>query len=423
MSNRVIALLTLIASFNAIASTTNVIDIAALAGCKTGAVNGWTVNNIDSYSDKTSVRVNNNDEFLISPDFHTQIEAIIIEVKSSSQAGRRLAFIPQINGEFSSADAEYCKYSASKNTYEPQILDNLKNCTCFKIAFAGPDDSNTGWGISYLAVITKDIPGFKTPETITIDRIKHSRATVHWINSALAVSNVVTVSSVTRRPASYSEHLAYDFMLCVNTGSSDSQDKSTDLHDKYPALSAEKLYYPANSSGAVRISTKDTNGRLTHDGLDDYTHVALQISAKRYSGDNNCSRIWAYYLDDNNEARSVGSMPISDEFTTGTIDLRDVPAGRDISIGNLDGTKSNRRFIINRIAFLGNYIPETAVTNIVSSITVVGGNTANMLGLDNDTEHLVSVTSFDAAGNHSTPSEPTSFRTSDTKQSMLLRFR
>ena len=423
MSNKKILFFALLASFNAIASTTNVIDIAALVTCKTGYINGWTVNEIDSYADKTSIRLNNNDEYLISPDFQADIEAIVVNVKSSSQAGRRLAFIPKSNGDFNASNAKYCQFSPSKNTYERQIITNFSNCACFKIAFTESDGSSTGWGISYLAVITKDPPILKTPESITIDHIKSSRATVHWINSALAVSNVVTVSTITRKPPSYSEYLTYDFALCANSGNSDSQDKSSDLHNKYPNLSAEKLYYPASSVGMIRISTKDTNGRLTHIGLTNYAHTAIQICAKRYPGDDNCSKIWAYYLGDDNETHPIGSMTISDDFTTETIDLGNTPAGRDISIGNLDGTRSNRRFLISNISILDNFIPESTTTNIISTIIVAGGNTADILGLDKATDHIVSVTSFDISGNRTSPSEPIAFKTSDVKQSMLLRFR
>src|SRR5574344_363384 len=154
-----------------------------------------TVNEIDSYADKTSIRLNNNDEYLISPDFQADIEAIVVNVKSSSQAGRRLAFIPKSNGDFNASNAKYCQFSPSKNTYERQIITDFSNCACFKIAFTESDGSSTGWGISYLAVITKDPPILKTPESITIDHIKSSRATVHWINSTLAFSNVGMVST------------------------------------------------------------------------------------------------------------------------------------------------------------------------------------------------------------------------------------
>lgn len=423
MSNKLTTIVSLFIALEAYASTTNIINIAEISACGTGTIDGWSISGIDSYADKTSIRLNNNEEYLVSPDFGAKIQAIILDVKSSSKSGRRLAFIPRINGTFDMLSARYCDYSSSKDTYERQILTDLPDCTSFKIAFNAIEGGVTGWGISYLAIVTDDIPSFKSPGSISVNRIKSTRATLNWENSSLAVSNLITVLKISKLPCSFAERVDYDFELCSNSGNSDSQDKSTDLNGKYPDLTSEKVYYPANSSGIIRISTKDTNGRLTHCGFQSYDHMALQICVKRYAGDNNCSQIFAYYLDGGEKPHAIGTIPITDEFTVGTIDLSDVPGGLPISIGNLDGYKSNRRFILQNMTFLKGFVPESITTNLAFSTVATGATSVDLLGLDKKTEYLATIIAFDAEGRSTAPSEPVSFTTQEATQSMLLKFR
>lgn len=407
------------------ADTTNVIDIAALSACGTGTVEEWTVSGIDSYADKVSIRLNNKGEYLISPDFGATVKTIILKVKSSSKSGRRLAFIPYVNGDYASKLAVVCEYSPSKDSYAAQTLDftGVQATSRFKISFDDPDNGSTGWGISYLAVVTSNPLKFSSPSSVTIDRIHPTSARICWPENEFVASNLVTISKVSESDATFSIRDNYDFELCENSGTGDSQDKSAELSEKYPAFSGEKIYYPGQSSGILRISTGSANGRLTHVGYQDYTGMAVEIVAKHHQTDINCSKIYAYYLDDEQQIHEIGSMDIESDFTTGLIRLDGVPGGAAINIGNLDGFKTNRRFVIDQIRFLADYTPGVTTTNIVQTAIAIGNSSCRIHGLSRQTEYLATVTAIDARGTVAKASKPTSFTTTEKDPGMLFRSR
>ena len=410
---------------NLSADVTNVIDIAALSACGTGTVEEWTVSGIDSYADRTSIRLNNEGEYLISPDYGAAVKTVILKVKSSSKSGRRLAFIPYVNGEYASELAVVCEYSPSNDSYTSQTIDfaNVPDSSRFKITLDHPDNGTTGWGISYLAVVTSKPLRFASPTAITVDRIHTTSARINWPVNEFVASNLVTISRISETDATFSIRDSYDFELCENSGTGDTQDKSADLAEKYPDFSGEKIYYPGQSSGILRISTGSANGRLTHVGYRDYSGLAVEIVAKRHQTDTNCSKIYAYYLDDGQQIHEIGSMDIENDFTTGLIRLDAVPGGAAINFGNLDGVKSNRRFLIDRIRFLENYIPAVTSTNVVQTVISGQNGGCRIHGLTRNTSYIATVSSIDADGNLAKSSAKTNFTTAAKDRGLLLSFR
>ena len=378
---------------------------------------------IDSYAGPTSIRVNSKEDYLISPDFDANIKSVIIKVKSSATSGRRLIIIPCVNGEYSVDLAIACTYSPNDNSYVPQSLDfrTVPVTTQFKIALEDNGDGfTTAWGISYLAVVTS---GVISPTKITVDKIHGTDVRVSWIENGFAASNLVTISKVSVTDTTFSIRNSYDFELCENSGTGDTQDRSTDLHEKYPDFSGEKIYYPLQSSGILRVSARSEKGYLTHRGYPDYSGMAIEITGKRYSSDKNCKNISAYYLDSEQQIQEIGSMDIGDEFTTKRILLSGVPGGTAINIGNLDSAKTERRFLIDRIRFLSDYIPGATTTNIVQTAIITGASSCRIHGLSRSTEYFVTVSAIDASGSIAKPSDPTCFTTAEKDVGTLIRFR
>lgn len=403
------------------ADTTNVIDIAALSACGTGTTNGWTMSGIDSYAGPTSVRVNSKEDYLISPDFDANIKSVIIKVKSSATSGRRLIIIPCVNGEYSVDLAIACTYSPNDNSYVPQSLDfrTAPRTTQFKIAMED-NGAKTAWGISYLAVVTS---GVISPTKITVDKIHGTDVRVSWLESGVAASNLVAISKVSVTDTTFSIRDSYDFELCENSGTGGTQDRASDLHEKYPTFSGTKIYFPAQSSGILRISTGDEKGCLTHCGYPDYSGMAIEITGKRYSSDKNCKNISVYYLDSEQQVREIGAMDVNEEFSTERILLSGVPGGTAINIGNLDSSKTERRFLIDRIRFLSDYIPGATTTNIVQTAIITGASSCRIHGLSRSTEYFVTVSAIDASGSIAKPSDPTYFTTAEKDVGTLIRFR
>lgn len=404
------------------ADTTNVVDIAALSACGTGTVNDWSVFDVDSYADKVSVRLNNKGEYLISPDFVETVKTVILKVKSSSKSGRRLAFIPYVNGDYDAKLAIVCEYSPSKDSYAAQALDftGIPATSRFKIAFDDPDNGSTGWGISYLAVVTSNPIRFASPSSVTVDHIHSTNARISWPENEFVASNLVTICKVSESDTTFSIRDSYDFELCENNGTGDTQDKSAELSEKYPDFSGEKIYYPGQSSGILRISTGSANGRLTHVGYQDYTGMAIDIVAKRHQTDTNCSKLYVYYLDDRQQIHEIGSMNLESDFTTGRVRLDGVPGGTALNIGNLDGFKTNRRFMIDQIRFLADYTPGMTATNIVQTAIAVGNSNCRIIGLSRQTEYLATVSAIDDCGTVAKASRPTSFTTTAKDPGLLF---
>ena len=394
------------------AGITNVVDIAALSACGTGTVNGWKVSGIDSYADRTSIRLNGKDESLISPVFDTPIIEILMKVKSSSRSGRHLAIFPIANGSPVTGTWTNCDYSPNKDTYVPTSFhfSESDHITAFRIAFDDPDNGDTGWGISEMSVVTVDAPYLRRPGNVVIDAIGPTRARVKWTAEPPAASNIISICEICNRQASGNILYNYDFGLCVNNGTSDSQDKSADISAKYPELSGERIYYPAATSGVVRISTGSANGRLTHSGYSDYENMTLEISARRYPGDR-CRTLYAYYFNELHDPVTIGTMPVSDEIAVGHIPLTGTPNGTSINLGNLDGFKSDRRYLVDRISFLDDFRPATSTTNVIFGITVPNDGEFHIGGLAPASEYTVTITSIDNNGRHSEPSSPVGFRT------------
>lgn len=387
------------------ADVTNVVDIAALAACGTGTTNGWEVSGIDSYSDKTSVRLNAPDDFLVSPDFGVQIKSVLLTVKSSSQAGRRLTLFPILAGAFSSEAAQSCDYSPTNSRYEPQVVSfpSEPPVTRFRIAL-DPSGGSTGWGFTSLAVITAGEPDFGGPKNVAVGHVSASAATVSWDPDERFVSNLVSVAVITSAPESFELLADYDFEDCTNPEANDTSDKSSELHRLYPEFTGAKIFYPKQSEGVLRVSTGSVNGRLTHAGLADYGSLTMAVTARRYPGDN-ISKVSVYYVADEDQTNEVGSVACGDAFAVGYVPLTNVPANVSLNLGNLDGKHSNRRFLIDRIAFLKDYTPASVTTNALLTAVTTGDASCRIRGLSPRSTYLATVSAFAADGSRF-PKEP-----------------
>ena len=405
------------------AETTNVIDLAALAACGTGVTNGWTLSGVDSYADDSdNVRLNALGEYLLSPTFAAPIRKLELKVKSSSETGRKLAFLPLVGETYDEVLAVTCEYSPNKDTYVSQELEFPSDLTfhAFKIML---DDGggNTGWGFSYLAVITDELPLPSPPTGITVTP-SETDCGIRLVNGENIVSNRVYVVGIRKVPESGVTVADYTFEECVNTGASET-DKSKEFAELYPAFLAYKLYYPLDAPGAVRISTGKENGYLRHCGFSDYTGLSVEVVAKRYPGDTSLAAISVYSVDAGALTNVVGTVPVTDEFTTNRLDLTGVTPGAPLYFANLDGYKSNRRFLLDRLRFWRGYTAATTVTNVVSDAVYPApapDDAITVGGLSRCTEYRLSVSAIDSLGRESAFSEPLGFTTLKKRRGLVL---
>ena len=413
------------------------IDIAALAAatnqftseCKIATTNGWTLCDIDSYSEKNgaaNIRINRNvkDEYIDSPTFYHPIIRIELKVKSSGQTGRKLALIPIYNGS-PTADTNLwarCEYSPTKDTYVPQtnFFPRSAEVHAFRMAL---DDGggSTGWGVSMITIITDDSPQLTPPSELHADNIKGTRFALSWTNPENAVSNRIAVSHIKAFAESGRILDSYDFMSLTNTSKNANDngvyDKSTLQMIDYPAFSGTNIYAAGFSTGVVQISSPDHQGYLRYDftsirnTLDEVANVSMLVSAKKHSTDVTGTGIWnleVTQFDDDDTASQTTNVVLDSEFPTSpySILIKEPLACKSVVLRPSGTRATNRRILIDTIAFIRDYVSAHAETNLVKTAFKSDSTTYSVRGLSPRTEYVATITAFDAEGNESSPSEP-----------------
>ena len=417
------------------------IDIAALAAatnqftseCKIATTNGWTLCDIDSYSEKNGVaniRINRNvkDEYIDSPTFDHPIIRIELKVKSSGQTDRRLAFIPIYDGT-PTADTNLwtrCEYSPTKDTYVPQtnFFPRSAEVHAFRMAL---DDGggSTGWGVSMMTIITDDTPQLIPPSELHTNNIRGTRFALSWTNPENAVSNRITVSRIIQHETEGTALAEYDFAEFSNSGGNPI-DITGDFTSAIPAFAGSSLIYlPTNSEGIIQISSGKQQGSLICDftsfrgALDEVANVSMLVSAKKHSTD--VAGAWnleATQSDDDDNTSHTTNVVLDSAFPLSpyTIQIKNPTACKSITLRPSDTTAGNRRILIDTIAFIRDYVPAYVETNIVRSIIVHATGTGagtTIRSLAPNTDYLISISAFDAEGNESGPSEPLAVATNN----------
>ena len=142
------------------AAETNVVDAIALGRLGTGVSDdGWTAAGLDNYavSSDSALRFNARDDSLVSPAFARPVTRIVLQVRSSSAAHRRLAFTPlRSNGSAATNLTRLCDYSPTDSSFPEQTLTWpwSAHVTKFRVRLEG--DSTTAWGIKTMSLVFDD---------------------------------------------------------------------------------------------------------------------------------------------------------------------------------------------------------------------------------------------------------------------------
>ena len=330
--------------------TTNVIDIAELAACTNldatvvCYTNGWECLGIDSYKDQTSVnpvniRISENADYIVSTNFNSVILAIVVKVHSSSSTGRRLAFEPWIGSAFSADSAAKCDYTPNKDTYVFETIEFPEGveATKFRMKLDGGGGS-TGWGVSYMAVVTEENP-LAAPEDLSVVKTNSHSCALAWTNSAWTASNKVT--TIRHDLAGFGEipDARWDFSFLPDAGGNPVL-VTDDVLAEMPDLYGENLYVPARTNGILQLGTGSNLGILVLPPMELYTDRVLRLAARRYSSDEASMPIEYVSGGVTNLLASV-RLPTED-FDFIDVPLGEVPTGARIII-NRSSAPSNKR--------------------------------------------------------------------------------
>ena len=364
--------------------TTNVIDIADLAACTNldatvvCYTNGWECLGIDSYKDQTSanpvnIRISENADYIISTNFNSVILAIVVKVHSSSSTGRRLAFEPWIGSAFSADSAAKCDYSPNKDTYVFETIEFPEGveATKFRMKLDGGGGS-TGWGVSYMAVVTEENPLAAPTDLFVVTTQPHS-CSLAWTNSAGTVSNKVTTIRHDLAGSGEIPDASWDFSFLPAAGGNPVL-VTDDVLGEMPDLYGENLYVPARTNGILQLGTGTKLGIIVLPPMEQYTDRVLRLAARRYSSDE--ASIPIEYI-----SCGVTNLLASPRLPTEDFDFVDVPLG-EVSAGariiiNRSSAPSNKRAWLTSVEVVWTNAPiyrQYAVdTNFVECSSIESG--------------------------------------------------
>lgn len=391
------------------AATANAVDVAALSSCGTGVTNGWIVSGIDAYSGKANFRLNANSDRIDSPLFDHAIQSIVLDVKSSSQANRRLAFIPLSADTPLSHKARVCEYSPTDSSYVRQTISfpRSDDVRSFRIAL-DEGGGSTSWGVSCMEVVTFAAAMAATPADVSVARVRSNSFTAKWTPDANAASNKVCVYRVRTDGESGETLLRHTFDEFSNNGSTG--DRTDEIVAAYPDLAGSScLALPTNSTGRIQISLAGRRGLLRHSPFGDYRSLWLSVTLAK-SKDADLDSTTVGFESPEGDLVKVASIPLTMEMARAVVALDAIDGGRPVVI-NMDGRQENHRVVVEEMSFIRGYAPAGTTTNLVATVWSSLPGRARVAGLVPGAKYVLTVSAADADGGISAQSDPVAVTT------------
>ena len=396
-----VALAVLLAPAILIAETINVTFDAALTN-ETGWVYDTGFEYVSTQKKYGFKSGNKNLDQIISPVFDFAVTSVVINAEKASNKTTRKMSIRATSGNAAHNAVELVDGIIPPDQVSftiTNIWDKSDGVHSFSLLTTGGSGSLylTGAVISGVLIID-------APTNLQADDIKGTRFRLSWTNPENAVSNCVEVSSVQLAEPTGTTVEEFGFDEISAGGNAVNFAKFRDLlPPHYEKLSGTNLYAATNSTGLLQISTGKDRGELVYSGYEAYTDLTLKLTLKRYGGDANTMTI--AWTDGGATTNSLETINLADDFITEFINLSSVTDGARIVFNN-SGNDDTHRVIIDEIAFIRDYVPAHAETNLVKTAFVAGSTTYSVRGLCPRTEYIARISAFDAEGNESSPSEP-----------------
>ena len=420
MKVRSVAFALLLAPAILFADSINVTFDAALTN-----MTAWTyVGNIKT-SKNGDYYINGQDVRITSPCYDFTITSIVMRVSTSGSCTRNL-IISSCDNETISQPQEFTNIpqgTSSDITATWNIADRVRTLAITSTSGAQ--------NLYFHSAVISGVPIVEAPTNLQTDNITGTRCRLLWTNPENAVSNKIEVSQVVWHEESSTMLDEYDFMALTNnnTNASLCLDKNNLQMDYYPAFSGTNIYAAGNSTGVVQISSRENRGSLKYDlsaikaTLDESADISLLVSAKRHSSDTSGTYgLKITVVDANDNSISCITNNLVYEFPEGpvVVPLQEASSGTSVILEPSDTAKTNRRILIDYLAFVRDYSPASVSTNLVKTV-FASGTTATIRGLSPYSSYIASITAFDAEGNESEPSEPISFMTNGSELPLVIR--
>ena len=404
-----VAFAMLLSTTTLLADSTNVTFDAALTNAT-----GWAYSNdvkISADSDK-HIFFNTLRSFIQSPEYPFIITSMEITLScSNTNATRRLQVSPSTGTSLQTANVT----SKDKKEVQSFLFDSADCVRSFNISLEGSGQTGN-WHI-YSAVIS-GVPLIEAPTNLQANDIKGTRCHLTWANPANAVSNRIDVSRVVNHEMAGEVLAEYDFAEFANSGGNPTN-RTDDFIAQYPDFAGSSLIYiPAHTAGNIQISTDNQKGFLVHSGLSDCSDITLLLSLK-IPNNSQGTTFGIGYEAAAGVTNEVAAIPMGLEFKTNRVSIAEIPADTPV-IFNTQGANSKRRVVIDYLAFVRDYGPAYAETNLVCKVFASDGE-KTVRGLTPNSSYVVQVSAFGADGNISPPSPPLAFETNNSGLPLVIK--
>ena len=374
----------------------------------------WTYSDdvkISADSDK-HIFFNTLKSFIQSPEYPFIITSIEITLScSNTNATRRLQIKPSTGTSLQTENVT----SKEKKEVQSFLFDRADCVRSFNISLEGSGQTGN-WHI-YSAVIS-GVPIIEAPTNLQADEINGTRCRLSWTNPSNAVSNRVDISRVVSHEMAGEVLAEYNFAEFANS-SGNPTNRTDDFIAQYPDFTGSSLIYiPAHTAGNIQISTDNQKGFLIHSGLSDCSDVTLLLSLKIPNNSQGMT-FGIGYETAAGVTNEVAAIPMDLEFKTNRISIAEIPADTPI-IFNTQGANSKRRVVIDYIAFVRDYGPAYAETNLVRTVFASDGE-KTVRGLTPNSSYVIQVSAFGSEGNISPPSPPLAFKTNNSGLPLAIK--
>ena len=372
---------------------------------------GW------SFNDK--VCNNNNGYYLLqdaevaTPQFDFNITSVEIRVTTTPSCNRNLIIRPDDNAS-SDSDCAFNTIPTGTTTNLVATWNAASPIRSFTINSTGGSKGN----LYIKSAVISGVPLIEAPTNLQTDDITGTRCRLTWTNPANAVSNRINISRVVNHEMAGEVLAEYDFAEFANSGGNPTN-RTDDFIAQYPDFAGSSLIYiPAHTAGNIQISTDNQKGFLVHSGLSDCSDITLLLSLK-IPNNSQGTTFGIGYEAAAGVTNEVAAIPMGLEFKTNRFSIAEIPADTPI-IFNTQGANSKRRVVIDYLAFVRDYGPAYAETNIVRTAFASGGE-KTIRGLTPNSSYVVQVSAFGAEGNMSPPSRPLTFETNNSGLPLVIK--
>ena len=356
--------------------------------------------------------INGHDVRITSPSYNFVITSIVMRVSTSGSCTRNL-IISSCDNETISLPQEFTNIpqgTSSDITATWNIADRVRTLAITSTSGAQ--------NLYFHSAVISGVPLIEAPTDLQADDIKGTRCRLSWNNPANAVSNRIDVSRVVNHEMAGDVLDEYDFAEFANS-SGNPTNRTDDFIAQYPDFAGSSLIYiPAHTAGNIQISTDNQKGFLVHSGLSDCSAVTLLLSLKIPNSEQG-KTFGIGYETAAGTTNEVAAIPLDLEFKTNRISIAEIPADTPI-IFNTQGANSKRRVVIDYLAFVHDYGPAYAETNLVKTVFASDGE-KTVRGLTPNSSYVVQVSAFGAEGNISPLSPPLTFETNNSGLPLVIK--